>query len=136
MKNLYNIQTYAKTHHYTRIYYQNNPKCLSTCTLTIHALLHLVKNIQYCEPIWATWTFWMERYCGYLQAGLKSKVAPWANLNNHIIHKAYIEQVDIYYGLKDPFKMTMKTLTCDERIISDKCEQLLNHSLTTADLWE
>ena len=41
----------------------------------------------------------MERYCGYLQAALKSKVSPWADLNNRILHKAYMDQIDIFYDL-------------------------------------
>ena len=69
--------------------------------------------------MWATWTFWMERYCGYVQAGLRSKVAPWANLNNRLIHKAYIEQIDLIYDLKDPFKKRPKILARGEQIIED-----------------
>ncbi len=90
--------------------------------MTVHALLHLADNIRFCGPVWTTWTFWVERYCGYLQAGLKSKVAPWANLNNRILHKAYLEQIDIYYDLVDPFKKTTKVLSRNETIISDECE--------------
>ena len=67
--------------------------------------------------MWATWTFWMERYCGYVQAGLRSKVAPWANLNNRLIHKAYIEQIDLIYDLEDPFKKRPKNLARGEQII-------------------
>ncbi|KJA13854.1 hypothetical protein HYPSUDRAFT_151076, partial [Hypholoma sublateritium FD-334 SS-4] len=96
---------------YEKIYYQYDIKRLSTCTLTVHALLHLADNIRFCGPVWTTWTFWVERYCGYLQAGLKSKVAPWANLNNRILHKAYLEQIDIYYNLM---------------IISDECEYFVH----------
>lgn len=69
--------------------------------------------------MWATWTFWMERYCGYVQAGLRSRVAPWANLNNRLIHKAYIEQIDLIYDLEDPFKKRPKTLARGEQIIKD-----------------
>lgn len=43
----------------------------------------------------------MERYCGYLQNGLRSRSEPWANLNRRILDKAYIEQIDIYYDLED-----------------------------------
>jgi hypothetical protein len=49
--------------------------------------------------------------------GLKSKVAPWANLNNRLVQKAHIEQIDIYYGLEDPFKRNSKSLSRDERIL-------------------
>ncbi|KAF9528667.1 hypothetical protein CPB83DRAFT_727927, partial [Crepidotus variabilis] len=60
-------------------------------------LLHVCQNIRFCGPVWTTWTFWMERYCGRLQAGLRSHVYPWANLNNRILGRAYIDAIDLYY---------------------------------------
>ena len=51
----------------------------------------------------------MERYCGYLQAGLRSRTHPWANLNNRLLHKAYLEQIDIYYDLQDDLTTTSST---------------------------
>jgi hypothetical protein len=87
------------TKNFHRIYYQYDSERLSTCVLTIHGLLHLCDNIRFCGPVWATWTFWMERYCGYLQASLKSKISPWADLNSRILHKAYLDQIYIFYDL-------------------------------------
>jgi hypothetical protein len=43
----------------------------------------------------------MERYCGVLQAGLRSRSAPWANLNNLVLHKAYLEQLGVLYDLDE-----------------------------------
>ena len=31
---------------------------------------------------------------------------PWANLNNQVLHKAYLEQIDIYYDLDNDLKIT------------------------------
>ena len=90
----------------SRIYYQYNAERLAVCTLTIHGLLHVCDNIRFCGPVWTTWTFWMERYCAYLQAGLRSRSHPWANLNNCVLHKAYLEQIDLYYGLEDDLTTT------------------------------
>jgi len=60
----------------------------------------------------------MERYCGYLQAGLRSRTHPWANLNNRLLHKAYLEQIDIYYDLQDDLTITSSTdLKRGEKII-------------------
>ena len=78
------------------------------CTLTIHGLLHICDNIQFCGPEWTTWTFWMERYCGRLQAGLRSRTHPWMNLNNRVLHKAYLEYTDVFYGLEDEQIMIAK----------------------------
>jgi hypothetical protein len=104
----------------SRIYYQYNAERLAVCTLTIHGLLHVCDNIRFCGPVWTTWTFWMERYCAYLQAGLRSRSHPWANLNNRVLHKAYLEQIDLYYGLEDDLTVTSKELQRGERVF-DEC---------------
>jgi hypothetical protein len=106
---------------FLRIYYQYDVERLSTCTLTIHGLLHICDNIRFCGPVWTTWTFWMERYCGYLQAGLKSRTHPWANLNNRVLHKAYLEQIDIYYDLQDGLTITSSTDLKRGEKIFDMC---------------
>ena len=47
----------------------------------------------------------MERYCGILQANLRSKSQPWANLNNRLIHTAYLEQLGSRYDLEEELSM-------------------------------
>jgi hypothetical protein len=63
----------------------------------------------------------MERYCGYLQAGLRSRSHPWANLSNRILHKAYLEQIDMYYDLEDDLTITSKDFRRGEKVF-DGCE--------------
>jgi hypothetical protein len=63
----------------------------------------------------------MERYCGHLQAGLRCHAHPWANLNNRILHKAYLEIVDAFYGLEDASVSTSKNTTAKETNYLD-CE--------------
>lgn len=104
-----------------RIYYQQNPERLSACPLTIHGLLHVCDNIRFCGPVWTTWTFWMERYCGYLQAGLKSDRHPWANLNKRIIHQAYVDQVELIYDLGKSKKDQSNQIGRYDKIF-DKCK--------------
>jgi hypothetical protein len=84
-----------------RFYYQYAKERLPTCTLTIHGLIHVPDDILFCGPSWTTWTFWMERYCGFLKSALRSKQSPWANLNNIILHRAYLEQLDARYDVAD-----------------------------------
>ena len=43
----------------------------------------------------------MERYCGHLKGKLGCHAHPWTNLNNRILHKAYLEIIDAFYGLED-----------------------------------
>ena len=64
----------------------------------------------------------MERYCGYLQAGLRSKSHPWANLNNRVLHKAYIEQIDIYYNLDNELNSTSNRHLSQYEKVFDQCE--------------
>ena len=63
----------------------------------------------------------MEHYCGYLQAGLRSRSHPWANLNNRVLHKAYLDQIDIYYDLEDDLTITSepKDLRRGEKVFDD-----------------
>lgn len=84
----------------SRYYYQFDKDRLSICTLTAHGMLHIPDDILFCGPSWTTWTFWMERYCGVLQAGLRSKRLPWANLSKTILHHAYLEQLGVRYDLE------------------------------------
>ncbi|KAJ7271435.1 hypothetical protein B0H12DRAFT_996022, partial [Mycena haematopus] len=51
-------------------------------------MLHVCPDIRFCGPSWTTWTFLMERYCGFLKRGLRSRSQPWANLNNRMLHYA------------------------------------------------
>jgi hypothetical protein len=64
----------------------------------------------------------MERYCGYLQAGLRSKTHPWANLNNRVLHKAYIEQIDIFYNLDKELNITSNRHLSKYEMVFDQCE--------------
>ncbi|KAJ7351191.1 hypothetical protein DFH08DRAFT_805927 [Mycena albidolilacea] len=42
---------------YKKIYYQYNLARLSTCTLTVHALLHIPDNILNGGPVWCYWNY-------------------------------------------------------------------------------
>ena len=84
------------------LYYRYSTKRLSACRLTIHGLLHISDNIRFCGPVWTTWTFFMERFCGSLKNGLRSKVHPWANLNNRVLQLAYVKLIDHIYGEDNP----------------------------------
>src|ERR1700690_2046901 len=84
-----------------RYYYQFREDRLSACPLTVHGLLHVADNIRFCGPVWTTWTFQMERYCGYLQLGIRSKTHPWVNLAKRILHAAYLNQLGARYDLDE-----------------------------------
>ncbi|KAF8550334.1 hypothetical protein OG21DRAFT_1478565 [Imleria badia] len=80
---------------------QYKPECLSTCTLTIHGLLHIAQGIQNCGPIWMTWTFYMERFCHMLQRIRRSDARPWSNLDISLVHTVYLEQLAVCFDLSE-----------------------------------
>lgn len=88
-----------------RYYYQYTEDRLGVCVLVAHGLVHVVPDVRWCGPSWTTWTFYMERYCGFLKNGLRSKVHPWANLNNRVLNYAYLEQLGVRYDLEDELKV-------------------------------
>ncbi|KAH9850528.1 hypothetical protein C2E23DRAFT_735077 [Lenzites betulinus] len=85
---------------YERFYYQYDPQRLSACPLTIHALLHIADGIEKTGPVWTTWAFPMERYCGKLQPAIRSRRFPYASLNRYVVDQARLTQIKLMYGSK------------------------------------
>ncbi|KAI0043591.1 hypothetical protein FA95DRAFT_1546235 [Auriscalpium vulgare] len=83
------------------LYYQHNPRRISTCLITIHALLHIADSIESCGPVWAYWAFPMERYCGLIRPAIKSRKHPYASLDRFIIECAQISQIRLVYNLNE-----------------------------------
>ncbi|KAI0749097.1 hypothetical protein C8Q74DRAFT_1320447 [Fomes fomentarius] len=86
---------------YEEFYYQYEPSRLPTCPVTIHALLHIADSIETAGPVWASWAFPMEHFCGSLQAALKSHRYPWASLNRHLLDLSRLSQIKNLYNLSD-----------------------------------
>jgi hypothetical protein len=55
-----------------RYYYKHDPVRISTCPITVHALLHIASSIREMGPVWAYWAFPMERYCGDILPNIRS----------------------------------------------------------------
>ncbi|KAH9847274.1 hypothetical protein C2E23DRAFT_742220 [Lenzites betulinus] len=83
---------------YEEFYYQYDPDRLSTCPVTIHALLHIADSIQKSGPVWASWAFVMERYCGMLQPAIQSRRFPYSSLNRYVLDHARLTQIKLMYG--------------------------------------
>ncbi|KAJ7026055.1 hypothetical protein C8F04DRAFT_1298344, partial [Mycena alexandri] len=88
-------------HKYEEFYYQYSEDRLSACPLIVHGLVHVPDDLLFCGPLWSTWSFPIERYCGILQAALRSRSHPWANLNKIVLHRAYLEQLAARYDLDE-----------------------------------
>lgn len=88
-----------------RYYYQYSPNRLSTCLLTIHALLHVADSIEAVGPAWAYWAFPMERFCGRLQRCIKSRRFPFANIDTFVVADARLKQLGLRWRITDMLKL-------------------------------
>ena len=88
-----------------RIYYQNNPKRLATCPVTIHALLHIADSIARSGPVWTSWAFPMERYCSALQPAITSRRFPFASINRFLVDQAQLQMIRLLYNVKKELSM-------------------------------
>lgn len=84
-----------------RLYYQYNPNRVSACPLTIHALLHIPDGIEQTGPVWVSWAFPTERFCGRLLPVIKSWRHPFANLDNYVVASAQLWQIKLKYNLHE-----------------------------------
>lgn len=76
-----------------RYYYQYRTSRLPTCPLTIHALLHMPFYIRRTGPLWASWAFVMERFCGHLLPAVKNRVRPYEHLDYYVQRRAQMQIV-------------------------------------------
>ncbi|KAF7314658.1 hypothetical protein MKEN_00939600 [Mycena kentingensis (nom. inval.)] len=86
---------------YTREELERLRRTSPVCILSIHGMLHIVDDILFCGPCWMTWTFFVERYCGFLKRGLTNKRFPWANMNQRVLNFAHLAQLSLLYDLKE-----------------------------------
>ena len=70
-------------------------------TLTVHGLLHVAETIERIGPVWAWWSFPIERQCGHLQRHITSKRHPFANLDNYITLAAQFKTTKLIYNITD-----------------------------------
>ncbi|QRV93204.1 hypothetical protein RhiJN_21257 [Ceratobasidium sp. AG-Ba] len=84
---------------YEAYYYQYEESRLSACPLTIHALLHIPFYIRHIAPVWASWTFVMERFCGYLILAVTNRVDPFPCIDNFAEQRAQLRAVSQIYSI-------------------------------------
>lgn len=98
----HNFRQTNLTYPHCRIFYQCDPERISTCPVTVHSLLHIADGIEAAGPVWAYWSFVMERYCGFLKRdGVRNRRKPYASLDNRVRHVAQLNTTKIRYCLVD-----------------------------------
>ena len=70
---------------YERLYYQNDSRQLSVCTVNIHYLTHLAAHIQDCESAWYWWQFSMKCYCDIIKSMSQSKIQLNTSIANAVV---------------------------------------------------
>lgn len=90
------------------------------CPLTVHALLHVVPSMRATGPVWASWEFPMERFCGTLLPAVKSRRFPYASLSNYATELAQMKQISLIYNLED-------VLSLRTRAPQEEITQYANH---------
>jgi hypothetical protein len=68
-------------------------------TLTVHALLHVADTIEQVGPVWAWWSFPIERQCGRLHCHITSPQHPSMNLDNYLALAAQLKNVMMIYNI-------------------------------------
>ncbi|KAJ7187700.1 hypothetical protein GGX14DRAFT_383392 [Mycena pura] len=94
------VQTFEK------IYYQYKPHRLSTCVLTIHALLHIPDDILNGGPMWCYWNYITERYVGFLVRSSKSRKNPYASFARRIREISQNSIIKLTYRLRDELDLS------------------------------
>lgn len=87
---------------YKKIYYNNDPERLKGCTLQIHSLLHLPKNVRLFGPVSGFWQFPLERYVGTLErlATLKSHINK--SLSNSLMYQEQFNYLFLIFNIPPP----------------------------------
>lgn len=116
----------CRTHVQARIYYRYEPGRASACPLTIHALLHIADSIKAMGPVWATWAFPMERYCGSLLPGIRNRRYPYASINKFMIERAHLTQIKLLYDLHQD--LSLEKPPGNSEVKFSPCEYQLNLS--------
>ncbi|KAJ6474365.1 hypothetical protein C8R45DRAFT_1160700 [Mycena sanguinolenta] len=73
--------------------------------LTVHGLLHIPDSIELAGPQWCYWAYPMERYCGALQPGIRSRRFPYASLDRWVLETAQLAQVGVLYNITSELKL-------------------------------
>lgn len=64
-------------------------------------LLHIADYIQAIGPVWVSWQFAMERYCGDLSSRVANLRYPYANMAQRILSKSTVYHLWNKYDLQE-----------------------------------
>lgn len=79
---------------------------ISTCPLTIHAIIHLISSTRHAGPLSRIWEFVTERYMGKIARSVTSRQYPFSQLAETIKKQEQIKTVAIKLGLEEELFLT------------------------------
>jgi hypothetical protein len=95
---------------------------VATCPLTIHALLHIADSIKAIGPVWTTWAFPIERFCGSLLPAVKSRRFPYASLDRHVTEGAQLLQIKLARDLHEVLDLRPQKRAVQGQFLHPSCE--------------
>ncbi|KZO90957.1 hypothetical protein CALVIDRAFT_471348, partial [Calocera viscosa TUFC12733] len=60
-------------------------------------LLHVGDCIEWVGPVWTTWAFPMERFCGQLQRTITGRRNPYPGIDRHILERCQWEHLTLKF---------------------------------------
>ncbi|KAJ7191813.1 hypothetical protein GGX14DRAFT_380760 [Mycena pura] len=91
---------------YEEYYYQYDVARLSTCPLTIHALLHIPDDILRCGPMPCYWNYITERFVGFLVRSSKSRKDPYASFARRLREIAQNSAIKVRFHLQEELDLS------------------------------
>ncbi|KAG8732066.1 hypothetical protein FRC10_001260, partial [Ceratobasidium sp. 414] len=82
---------------YEEYYYQYNYNRVCVCKLVVHALLHVADDVLRCGPVWAYWSFIVERYCREVTACARQRTVPFSTIDKFVLQAAQLSTVAMRY---------------------------------------
>lgn len=114
-----------------RLYYRYDPKRLSTCPLTVHALLHIASSIKATGPVWTNWAFPTERYCGDILLSIKSRRFPYASINSYITDRAHLSHIKLLYGIEEELALEGPSQANHRKFQHENCKKIVHHTFSS-----
>lgn len=83
--------------------------CISTCPLTIHALIHIAGSTRHCGPLSCIWEFVTERFMGKVTRNVTSRQYPFSQIAKTVKKGEQLKTVAMKFSLEE------KLFQADER---------------------
>lgn len=74
---------------------------ISTCPLTIHALIHLAGTTRHAGPLSRIWEYVTERFMGKIARNVTSRQYPFSQIAESVKKQEQLKTIAIKFGLEE-----------------------------------